>query len=140
MGHQRPACERFADGILGKRIPARTEHASAPVEATRSQRDIRRDHNVVHRDMLNDPVIDSIELPFDNHEFVPVPMRDANPRIGDDSNMQIVSLRHAVHFLLNGAAIGINEYLKHVGPFFTFSGLGDLFCICIIISAKRIIE
>jgi hypothetical protein len=117
MGQQRPACKRFADGILGERITAGIEYSSSLVKATRCQRDVRRDHNVVRRDVLHNPVIDSIELPFDYHKFVPVPVGNANPRIGDDSNMEIVPLRHAVHFLLYGAGIGVNEYLKHFGPF-----------------------
>jgi hypothetical protein len=117
MGQQRPACKGFADGILGECITAWTEHSSSLVKATRGQRDVRRDHNVVRRDMLHNPVIDGIELPFDNHKFVPLPLGNANPRIGDDRDMETVSLRYAVHFLPYWAAIGIDEYLKHLGTF-----------------------
>jgi hypothetical protein len=120
MGQQRPARKRFADGILCEFIPAWTKHSSSLVEATLGQKDIRRDHNIICCDMLNNPVIDSIVLPFDNHKFVPLPMGNANPRIGDDSNMETVSLRHAVHLLLYRAAIGINEYLKHIVGVFGF--------------------
>ena len=117
MGQQRPACKGLADGILGEHITAWTEHQGSLIEATRGQRDVPRDYNVVRRDMLNNPVIDSVELPFDNHKFDPVPIRNANPRVGDHGDVESVSLRHSVHFLLYGAAIGIDEYVKHFGPF-----------------------
>ena len=64
--------------------------------------------------MLNNPVIDSVELPFDNDEFDPVPMRNTNPRVGDHGDVESVSLRHAEHFLLYGAAISIDEYVKQL--------------------------
>jgi len=67
--------------------------------------------------VLNDPVIGSVEPAFDNHEFAPVLMGNANPRVGDHCDMESVSLRHAINFLLHGAGIGIDEYFKHLGSF-----------------------
>ena len=113
MGHQRPACKGLADGILGERLTAWAEHSRSLFKAARGQRNISRDHDVVCRHVLNDPVIDSVELPFDNHEFAPALVGNSNPRIGDHCDMESVSLCHAVNLLLHGARIGIDEYLKH---------------------------
>jgi|WetSurSiteA1Bulk_404760.scaffolds.fasta_scaffold11010_3 hypothetical protein len=124
MGHQRPACKGLANGILGERLAARTEHSRSLFKAARGQRNIPRDHDVVCRNVLNDPVIDSVELPFNNDEFAPVLVGNSNPRIGDHGDMESVSLCHAVNLLLHGARIGIDEYLKHRGPFLQALGLG----------------
>ena len=67
--------------------------------------------------MLDDPVIGSVELPFDNYELDPVPIGNLNPRVGDHGDVQSVSLRHSVSFLLYGAGIGIDKYFKHPGSF-----------------------
>jgi hypothetical protein len=132
VGQQRPTCKGLAYGILSEPITAWTEYKGPFVEATRSQRDIPRNHNVVRRDMLNNPVIDSVEMSLDNDELDPLPIGNANPRVGNHGNVESIPLRHAVHFLLYGAPIGVDEQIKHLGPLpggqqhHSFSWLPDL--------------
>jgi hypothetical protein len=117
VGLQCPARQGLANGIRCELIAARTKYSSSFFKAACGQGNIPRDHDVVRRDVLNDPIISSIESSMDDHEFAPVPMGNVNPRVGDYCDMESVSLSHTVHFLLHRAGIGINEYLKHIGPF-----------------------
>jgi hypothetical protein len=116
MNKQRPARKGFANGILGERITAGSEYQGSLIKAACRQWDIRGDDNIIHRDMLSNPVIGGVELPFDNHKVDRAQIRDSNPRVGDHRNMEPISLRNPVHLLLNGAAIGIDEYFKHFCP------------------------
>ena len=79
MRQQRAARKGFPDGILVERIPAVTENQSPFIETARRQGNVRRDHDVVLRDMLHDPVIDGVELPFNNDEIYPIPGRYGDP-------------------------------------------------------------
>jgi hypothetical protein len=117
MGQRRPHRKSFANGIPSKRVTAVAKHLGAFFETARGQKDVSRNHNIVGRCMLNNPIICSIELSFDNHKLDPGSFGNVNPRVGNHSNLESVSLRHAEHFLLYGAAIGIDEYFKHLRPF-----------------------
>jgi len=116
MGEQRPARKGLANGILGERVAAWSEYQGPFVKAARGQWDVPSDYNVIHRDMLSNPVIGGVELPCDNHKADGTQIRNSNPRVGDHCNVEPVSLRNPVHLLLYGAAIGIDEYFKHYSP------------------------
>ena len=116
MGEQRPAGKGLANGIWGEGIAAWSEYQGPFVKAARGQWDVPSDYDVIHRDMLSNPVIGGVELPCDNNKVDRTQIRNSNPRVGDHCNVEPVSLRNPAHLLLYGAAIGIDEYFKHSCP------------------------
>src|SRR5437867_3761751 len=81
MGQQLPVRDGRADVVLAERPAPLIEDEGAPSQATGGERDVGRDHDVIPRDMLDDPVVDGVELLSYHDQGEPILLRDPYARI-----------------------------------------------------------
>src|SRR6266571_2822522 len=117
MGQQLPVRHRRTDVLLRERPAPLIEDDGALLEAARGERNVRRDHDVVAGDMLDDPVVGGVEALSHDDQLEPVPLRDPDARVRHHGHAETVPPRHAVDLLLHRAAVRVDEDVEHsLGP------------------------
>jgi len=104
-----PVCESAADGILGEDAPLGIERPSAFFQTAGGERDVRGDDDIVFLDVIDNPVISSVEPIIHDNKLDPVLPRNIHPRVAHQGHLEPMAFPDTKDFLPHGASVRIDQ-------------------------------
>ena len=106
------------------------QHPGALLQAPGCERDVAGDDDVLLGDVLDDPVVRTVELFFDHLQRQPVSRRVSHPVVGHQNDLQSVALGYPIDLLLDRAAVGVNVDIQHCeAPVFRSARAADVWAV-----------
>ena len=108
LGEQVAGRERVADVRFGEGPPRRGDHAGAPLDAARGERDVGCDDDIAAAGVCGDPVVRGVEPRVHDLEREIRLARNPHPASGHEGHVYAMALGDPIGLVLHGAGIGIH--------------------------------